>query len=160
MTSPETNGNCCGWLKKCLSWFDARGRGIFVDIGLLVIRLFYGSAMAFGHGWSKLQTFDEKKDGFLALWPFNSATSLALAIFAEFFCSLALLAGFATRLAAFFLAFTMGVAAFVAHADDPFATREKALLYFTVYIALILMGPGRFSLDGLIHCKVRKWWKE
>ncbi|MFW5870488.1 MAG: DoxX family protein [Candidatus Sumerlaeota bacterium] len=160
MTSPESKGNCCGWLKNCLSWFDARGRSLFIDIGLLAIRLFYGPAMAFGHGLAKLQTFDDEKDGFLALWPFNSATSLALAIFAEFCCSLALLVGFATRISAFFLAFTMGVAAFVFHAEDPFATKEKALLYLTVYIALILMGPGRFSIDGLIHCKIREWWKE
>ncbi len=160
--SCETNKNpaCCQCTHKALRWFDAKGRALGVDLGLLVIRLLYGFAMAFGHGLPKIQAFDEKKESFLALPPFNSATSLSLAIFAEFFCSLALIVGFGTRVAAFFLAFTMGVAAFVFHASDPFSAKEKALVYLFVYIALMLTGPGRFSVDGAIHCKIRKWWLE
>jgi len=147
-------------MHKALRWFDAKGRALALDIGLLALRLLYGPAMAFGHGLVKINAFDEKKDGFLALWPFNSVTSFSLAIFAEFFCSLALIVGFGTRIAAFFLAFTMGVAAFVAHGGDPFNVKEKALLYLFVYIGLILTGPGRFSIDSAIHCKIQNRWKD
>lgn len=80
----------------------------------------------------------------------GATTSLVLTVFAEFICSIFILMGFATRLAALILFITMAVAAFHAHASDPFATKEKALLYLLIYLALMVFGAGRFSVDNLI----------
>jgi len=44
--------------------------------------------------------------------------------------------------------FTMLVAAFVVHGADSFADKEKALLYFAVFLAIYFMGAGKFSIDG------------
>lgn len=80
-------------------------------------------------------------------------TSLTLAVFAEVVCSLLLIVGFATRLACIPLITTMAIAAFVVHADDPFGTKEKALLFLLIYITLLVTGGGNFSVDKLLSKK-------
>jgi putative oxidoreductase len=45
---------------------------------------------------------------------------------------------------------TMIVAVAVAHSFDIFGKGELPALYFVTYIALLLLGPGRYSIDGLI----------
>ena len=106
--------------------------------------------MLFSHGLVKLQSYSEKAQSFPDPLGVGSPLSMALAIFAEFFCSILLALGLFTRLAALNLAATMGVAAIIIHADDPFKEKELAVVYFFGFLAFILIGPGRFSLDRFI----------
>jgi putative oxidoreductase len=55
--------------------------------------------------------------------------------------------GFATRLAVIPLMITMLTAALYAHADDPFSTKEKPLLFFVVFAFLLVLGSGKYSVD-------------
>ncbi len=73
----------------------------------------------------------------------------------EVLAPLALIAGFHTRVAAAIFSFNMVVAVALAHADDVFALGrhgewrvELQAMYALVPIAIILMGPGRYSLDA------------
>lgn len=116
------------------------------DLALLFLRLAFGLLMMV-HGWSKLQGFSEMSGSFPDPIGVGSAVSLSLAIFAEFFCSILLILGFLTPLATIPLIITMLVAAFIAHADDPWSTKEKAVLFLAAYITLLVSGPGRYSLD-------------
>jgi putative oxidoreductase len=77
-------------------------------------------------------------------------TSLYLTVFAEFFCSIFLLLGFATRLATIPLIITMLVAIFIVHAPDGFDKKEMGLHYLLVYVFLLVSGPGKYSIDQLI----------
>lgn len=77
--------------------------------------------------------------------------SLVLAVFAEVICSTFVLIGLATRLAVIPLSITMLVAAFIAHGPDPFAKKEMALLYFFIYITLLILGSGKYSVDYLLR---------
>lgn len=43
----------------------------------------------------------------------------------------------------------MSVAAFLRHADDPYATKEKALLFGCV--AFLLIGSGKYGLDAIVR---------
>jgi putative oxidoreductase len=58
--------------------------------------------------------------------------------------------GLGTRLAAIPPMVAMTVAAFHAHASDPFGTKEKPLLFLLVYLMLLVFGSGKFSIDRLI----------
>ncbi len=76
--------------------------------------------------------------------------SLALCCFAEFGCSLALVFGLFTRLAALVLAINFWVVVFFVDSGASWAQRELPLLYLVCYITLICAGAGRFSLDHLL----------
>ncbi len=118
-----------------------------VDIGLLVLRLWFGLVMAFAHGLPKLENPD-KITGFLTMLELPAPSVMAwLAIAAELVGGILLALGLLTRVAAFGLIVTMLVAAFVAHADDPFQKMEFALAYGVAGLALLITGPGRLSLD-------------
>ncbi|MEJ2879873.1 DoxX family protein [Pedobacter sp. GR22-6] len=80
----------------------------------------------------------------------GTAVSLYLTVFAEFFCSILLLLGLATRFALIPLIITMIVAVFIVHAADDFGTKEMGLHYLIVYLFLLVAGPGRYSVDSLI----------
>jgi putative oxidoreductase len=119
------------------------------DFGLLLLRLASG-AMMLSHGWPKLSQFAERAETFRDPIGLGSELSLSLAIFAEVFCALLVMAGLATRLALLPLMFTMFVAVFIVHAEDPWARQELGLLYLMVYAALFFTGPGKYSLDEKI----------
>ncbi len=80
----------------------------------------------------------------------GQAASLYLAVFAEFFCSIFLLLGFCTRLATVPLIITMLVAVFIVHAADGFGKQEIGLHYLLVYVFLLVVGPGKYSIDHII----------
>ena len=125
------------------------------DLGLLILRLAFGGLML-THGFPKLMAFSERADTFPDPLGVGHVLSMTLAVSAEFFCAIALVLGLGTRLVAIPLLITMLVAAFVVHGDDPFKKQELALLYAFPYLALILTGGGRFSLDALLAPFVRK----
>jgi putative oxidoreductase len=103
--------------------------------------------MIVGHGWGKLMRIVSWNWEFADPIGIGAIPSLILATFAEFFCSAAVIAGFKTRLAAIPLLITMLVAALVQHGADPFSRKELPLLYAAVFLTIILIGPGRYSLD-------------
>jgi putative oxidoreductase len=117
------------------------------DIALLLLRVI-PSIFMLQHGWSKLARWDTLLGTFADPLGVGSAPSFLLAVFAEFFCSLLLIAGVFTRQAALPLLITMLVAALVVHGGDPWGKKELPLLFATVYAVIALIGPGRFSVDG------------
>ncbi|MBK24811.1 MAG: DoxX family protein [Halobacteriovorax sp.] len=120
------------------------------DIALLILRLGGGGFML-AHGVPKLMKFfADVPIKFADPLGIGMMASLVLAVFSEFFCAIALMAGFKTRFCSLTLAITMFVAAFVVHLADPFGRKEKAIMYLVIYIALIFSGGGAFSVDRLM----------
>jgi len=131
--------------------------GIWSSLGLLVMRLAAGGMMLVGHGWAKLAAFGDLASRFPDPLGIGSSTmSLALVVFAEVFCSLAVMIGLVTRLAAIPVVITMCVAAFAIHADDPWAKKEFALLYALPFVTLIFTGAGKFSVDEYVGPRLRR----
>ena len=126
------------------------------DIALLVARTGVAILML-THGVPKLMNLISGVPvQFPSVMGMSAELSQVLAVFAEVFCSLLLLAGFATRLATIPPAITMGVAAFVFHANDPFAKQELALIYLLLYAILFIAGSGRFSVDYVLQRRAAK----
>lgn len=118
------------------------------SVWLLAARIIFG-ALLMSHGIQKCMQFDMLSTVFPDPLGIGSQTSLMLAVFAELLCSAAFIAGFLYRLAMLPMIFTMGVAFFAVHANDPFAVRELALNYLCVFVLLYIAGPGRFAVDRL-----------
>jgi len=119
------------------------------SVGLLALRIAIGGLMLV-HGLQKLMNFSELAGQFPDPLGMGSQLSLIAAIGAEVGCSLLVMLGLGTRLAALPLAFTMFVALFLVHASDPWQMKELAAVYLCVYLSLILTGGGEFSIDQWI----------
>lgn len=119
------------------------------SLAILFLRVGVGTLMLVGHGWDKLARFTERLATFPDPLGIGVGFSLSLAIFAEVFCSLALILGVATRFAAVPLLVTMLVAASVIHAGDPWREKELAVLYAVAFFVLIVTGGGEYAMDAL-----------
>lgn len=117
-------------------------------LGLLMLRVGLASMMLFGHGLPKLLAFSSLSGKFADPLGVGHLPSLCLALVGEVLCTVLLGLGFYARIAAAGAATTMLVAAGIVHAGDPFAKKELALAYGLGFLALALVGPGRWSLDG------------
>ncbi len=82
--------------------------------------------------------------------------SLALTVFAEVFCSILLILGLLTRIAAIPLIITMLVVAFVVHGSDGFGSQELPIMYLMMYLVIAILGAGKISLDKLIYSKINQ----
>lgn len=121
-----------------------------VHFMLLVLRVCIASFMIV-HGYQKLGWLTAGGEiQFGDPIGIGATASLYLAVFAEFFCSIFLLLGFATRLATIPLIITMLVAVFIVHAADGFDKKEMGLHYLVAYVFLLVSGPGKYSVDQLI----------
>ena len=69
----------------------------------------------------------------------------------EFAGGVLLAAGLMTRPSAFFILITMLVAGLIRHADDPFSSMEKSLLFAGIAFVFLVEGGGRFSVDGWLR---------
>lgn len=125
------------------------------DLGLLLLRVAPGLMMAFGHGYGKVMSLVQGRVEFGDPIGIGPLPSLILAAFAEFVCSLLVVLGAGTRLAAVPVVVTMLVAAFVVHADDPWQRQEFALLYAVPFLTLVFTGGGRYALETWFRRKRR-----
>lgn len=119
------------------------------SIALLFLRVFIGVLML-SHGVPKLINFEAYSQGFMDPIGLGPKFSLMLAIGAEVFASIFVVLGLLTRASLIPLAFSMGVAFFIVHANDPMQVKELALIYLGIYTTLLIAGPGRYSLDRVI----------
>ena len=131
-------------------FFQIETKEDYLNIILLILRVSV-AALMITHGLPKLTKLlagGEIKFGDpIYLGP---VFSFVLVVFAEFFCSIFIGIGLGTRLASIPLAITMAVAVFIVHASDPIGGKEKALLYLTIYLTLMVVGSGKYSVDYLL----------
>lgn len=125
-----------------------------INIALFILRISAGAFML-THGWGKLlKLIGDDPIQFADPLGVGVTASLLLTVFAEVFCSILLILGLTTRLAAIPSLITMLVAAFVVHANDGFGKMEMALLYGVMYLVIAIAGAGKYSLDHLIYNKL------
>jgi putative oxidoreductase len=126
------------------------------DVGLLILRVGIG-IMFIGHGLPKLIAGPDK-------WLILGGTMNSLGVdfapmawgfmaaFSEFAGGMLLALGVFTRPACFFLLATMIVATSMhISKGDPFVKYSHAMEAGILFLSLIFIGPGKYSLDNLIR---------
>lgn len=131
------------------SFFSTKYSNGAFNLGMLILRIFLGLILI-SHGYPKLVKFSTLQHKFMNFMNLGSTLSLALITFAELFCGFLLLIGMFTRLAAIPVVIGMGVVFFVASHGDLFGAGERGGMYFAVAILLLLCGPGKVSVDGMM----------
>lgn len=131
--------------------FSVKLKNIATHLSLLLLRLGIGALML-THGWPKLQRLlGGGEISFADPLGIGTVPSLVATTLAEVVGSIMIMIGLGTRLASITLIFTMVVAVFMVHANDPFARKELGLIYLLVYIVLLIMGSGKYSVDRFIR---------
>jgi putative oxidoreductase len=123
------------------------------SFAMLLLRLCLGGLMLVNHGWDKLIHFSQKSGRFADPFGLGPTASLSLVVFAEFFCAAFIVLGLFTRLASIPLIIAMSVAFIMAHDMNYGAGKgggETSLLFLTGFVAILIMGPGKVSLDRFI----------
>ncbi len=138
------------------------------DYAILLLRL-AGLFLAIKHGWGKVYGLSTGSEGFVngvANLGFPVALLFAwAAALSEFVGGLAVALGLFTRTAAFFAACTMATAAFLRHQAlvqfgawiglvtvdaetlRSYGNPEMSMLFLLIMAAVIVLGPGHFSVD-------------
>jgi putative oxidoreductase len=134
-------------MKRLLSISYSQGA---FNIAMLLLRVSFG-VMMIPHGYDKLVKFAHMKSGFVNFLGMGSTMSLALDIFAEFFCSIFLIFGLFTRLVVIPLIIAMCVVVAIAHHYQIFGDGEHGAMFLAGFIVILLLGPGKISVDGMIN---------
>lgn len=120
------------------------------NLAALALRLTFGLIICIFYGFDKLMNFHNLQLVFPDPLHIGHRWSLVLVIFAEALCGLLLALGLFTRIAALTLVISFGVAAFLVHKGHISAGHESVYLYLTAFFSILMVGPGRISVDGMM----------
>jgi putative oxidoreductase len=128
------------------------------DIALLMLRIMVTSSLIYHYSADKIPDWNmlTHKDPPLGPIGIGAVPSLALAAFTDLFCSSLVLIGLVTRTASLLCALCLfGAVFFISHALTtpywPFPHEghgELGWLYLAVCLFIMIVGPGRHSLDS------------
>jgi putative oxidoreductase len=118
------------------------------NLATLAIRAVFGLILCYYYGLDKIKNFGRLESVFPDPLHISHRISLALVIFAELLCGLMLALGFLTRFAALVLVIEFAVAEFLVHKGHVGAGHEQPLLYLAAFFSILMVGPGRISVDG------------
>jgi putative oxidoreductase len=129
------------------------GSDRITSISLLLLRIGAAGLLFYGHGLGKLLGYAERAPRFADPVGLGPEVGFALVVFAEVLCAALVAVGFLTRFATVPILVFMLVAAMIHHAADPWPKRELPLLFFTAFLPILLMGAGRYSVDGWLRSR-------
>ncbi len=119
------------------------------NTAMFILRVALG-LMMLPHGYGKLVRFGDMQAKFTNFLGLGSTVSLVLVLFAELICSVFIMLGLFTRFSVIPLIVVMSVALFQSHNGEIFGAGEKAGLYLAGFITILLVGPGKASVDGMM----------
>jgi putative oxidoreductase len=120
------------------------------NFALLVQRVVTGLMLLIGHGLPKISGFSTLSVNFYDPFHIGHRNSFILVILAELFCSMFLVLGLFTRFAAFIIVINLSVAVFLYEHGQPLKNFELGAIYLTSVFTIMILGPGRISVDGMM----------
>ena len=132
-------------------------------VGILVLRVIIFGTLFMKHGTPKLFDFHGEligDGGYPNVFHLGQVGTLLIATFADGICSMLVVLGFATRWAVLysFCNFTVGwgVVHGFAFTGTEGRIAEQITLYLVACVAVFCLGPGKYSIDGLIEASADK----
>jgi putative oxidoreductase len=138
------------------------------DWASLLLRLVFGGYML-AHGWPKVVRILEGNFTWVDPLGIGEGASLVGTMVGEFVCPAFVVAGVFTRWACVPVVFTMVVGLVLQHGADPWIvwhdplqhsggglSKEQPILYAAAFLAILVLGPGRFSLDAVLRFRFRR----
>jgi putative oxidoreductase len=119
-----------------------------LDAGLLWLRISTSALLFWTNGWPKIAHYTDELQHIDDPLGLGKGLTLWLALFAEVACPAAVALGWLTRLACLPITLLMLVAMFGVHGDWTLEQGQFGWLYLIVYAAIVLTGPGDYSLDA------------
>jgi putative oxidoreductase len=119
------------------------------DFSLLVLRVWLGLDLFFRHGVEKITRFSQMSAHFPDPVHIGPRVSLAYALLSDGICSLLVVLGLATRVAALIIVINLTVAFTLVHhfATSGPRSGELPLVFLGGFLAVLIAGPGRYSVD-------------
>jgi putative oxidoreductase len=137
-------------IKKAINPYP---RPLVFDCGILLLRVAVSLEIAIVHGFKKIGVGVAQAENIpnpLHLpEAFNSVFAIAANIIFPFF----VLIGLFTRLATLpTLAVTL-TGYFVVHWNDSLLQRDTPFIYSLIFLVILILGPGKYSIDNAIYKK-------
>lgn len=120
------------------------------NFAMLIQRVVTGLMLLIAHGLLKISNFSEMSGTFFDPLHIGHRSSLVLCIFSEVFCSMLLVLGLFTRLAALVIVLELSILVFMYHRGQPIKNLDLGIMYLTSAFSVLLLGPGRVSVDGMM----------
>jgi putative oxidoreductase len=115
--------------------------------GLLIFRVLAGFALLRVHGWEKVANYAAEVQSIPDPFGLGGPVNVAIAIFSDVGCAGLVMLGLFTRPAAFMAMSTTLVGLLFVHLHDDWHGRDVPLVYSIMFLTLLILGPGRYSLD-------------
>jgi putative oxidoreductase len=126
------------------------------DAGLLILRVGAGLILFLRHGWEKVSPMALTNPHFPDPLHIGHNTTWVLAMLSDGVCSLLIVLGVGTRWLSFYCFFNIFVAWSLVHhftflGKTPGADHGELIgLYLVAFAALMVAGPGRYSVDAML----------
>lgn len=122
----------------------------YLDLTALILRIGFGALMI-PHGLKKLDKLNNPISELTFTDPLGmgSKNSLIAAAVVELLFPVLVMLGAKVRITTLPLIATMVIAAFIVHKGDSLSDREPALLFLFGYVAIWLLGAGKYSVKSL-----------
>ena len=119
------------------------------DLAILLLRVWTGFSLFAKHGIEKFTNFSQMQQHFPDPLHIGVTPSLIFSLLSDGICSLLIIVGFASRLAAFIILLNLLVVFNTMH-QFSFGKEHAELVYvyLGIFISIFLAGPGRYSLDS------------
>jgi len=117
---------------------------------LLAFRVLVSISMINTHGWKKITDIE----GTIAHIPdpfgIGGVLSAYLSVGANIFLAGFVALGVFTRLSSIGILSVTLVGFFIVHGNDPWPVRDVPLMYSLAFLLILVLGPGKYSLDEKI----------